>query len=170
MKPSENVDDYVIRVKAVVNEMKRNGETLDDVRVMEKILRSLTRKFDYVVELGIILDKVQAIVEDTVEDIEAEIKVDEEHVDEEINHMVKSKQDEYQTSSHGQGARGRGRGREQGNDQSPPLSPVATTPTTSSSPTSSNTSNSEEAPARMHSLRDIYEVHHSYDPKGVDIY
>ncbi|KAG8478853.1 hypothetical protein CXB51_028662 [Gossypium anomalum] len=47
---------------------------------------------------------------------------------------------------------------EQGDDQSPPPSPVATTPTTSSSPASSNTSNSEEAPARMRSLRDIYEV------------
>ncbi|XP_017635944.1 uncharacterized protein LOC108478010 [Gossypium arboreum] len=49
MKPSESVDDYVIRVKAVVNEMKRNGETHDDVGVMGKILRSLIRKFDYVV-------------------------------------------------------------------------------------------------------------------------
>ncbi|XP_016742956.1 uncharacterized protein [Gossypium hirsutum] len=49
MKPSESVDDYVIRVKAVVNEMKKNGETLDDVRIMEKKFWSLTRKFDYVV-------------------------------------------------------------------------------------------------------------------------
>ncbi|XP_040939086.1 uncharacterized protein [Gossypium hirsutum] len=35
MKSSENIDDYANRVKSVVNEMKRNGETLDEVRVME---------------------------------------------------------------------------------------------------------------------------------------
>ncbi|KAK1354734.1 CCHC-type domain-containing protein [Heracleum sosnowskyi] len=29
--------------------MKRNEESLDNIRVMEKLLRSLTRKFDYVV-------------------------------------------------------------------------------------------------------------------------
>ncbi|KAL4383277.1 hypothetical protein GQ457_15G009090 [Hibiscus cannabinus] len=49
MKNTESIDDYVSRVKAVANEMKRNGETLGEVRVMEKILRSLVRKFDYVV-------------------------------------------------------------------------------------------------------------------------
>ncbi|XP_074326948.1 uncharacterized protein LOC141664890 [Apium graveolens] len=49
MKNSENIGEFVTRLKAVTNEMKRNGESLDDVRVMEKLLRSLTRKFDYVV-------------------------------------------------------------------------------------------------------------------------
>ncbi|GMJ06660.1 hypothetical protein HRI_004335200 [Hibiscus trionum] len=49
MKTTESIDDYVSRVKAVANEMKRNGEALGEVRVMEKILRSLVRKFDYVV-------------------------------------------------------------------------------------------------------------------------
>ncbi|KAG8490237.1 hypothetical protein CXB51_015585 [Gossypium anomalum] len=46
---------------------------------------------------------------------------------------------------------------EQDDNQSPPPSPVATTPATLSSPTSNNTNNSEEAPARMLSLRHIYE-------------
>ncbi|XP_074328442.1 uncharacterized protein LOC141666351 [Apium graveolens] len=49
MKSSENIGEFVTRLKMVINEMKRNGESLDDVRVMEKLLRSLTRKFDYVV-------------------------------------------------------------------------------------------------------------------------
>ncbi|KAL6522105.1 hypothetical protein OROMI_031982 [Orobanche minor] len=49
MKSSENISEYVTRVKTVTNEMKRNGESLDEVRVMEKLLRSLTRKFEYVV-------------------------------------------------------------------------------------------------------------------------
>ncbi|KAL4324133.1 hypothetical protein GQ457_11G028740 [Hibiscus cannabinus] len=49
MKNKESIDDYVSRVKAVANEMKRNGKTLDEVIMMKKILRSLARKFDYVV-------------------------------------------------------------------------------------------------------------------------
>ncbi|GAA0173866.1 hypothetical protein LIER_41611 [Lithospermum erythrorhizon] len=49
MQRSENVVEYVTRLKMVTNEMKMNGESLDDVCVMEKLLRSLTRKFDYVV-------------------------------------------------------------------------------------------------------------------------
>ena len=32
----------------VVNQMKTNGETLDDIWVIEKILRSLDPKFDHV--------------------------------------------------------------------------------------------------------------------------
>ncbi|XP_074337573.1 uncharacterized protein LOC141674771 [Apium graveolens] len=49
MKSSENIGEFVTGFKTVINEMKRNGESFDDVRVMEKLLRSLTRKFDYVV-------------------------------------------------------------------------------------------------------------------------
>ena len=49
MKASANIGDYVTRLKIVTNEIKRNGESLDDVRIMKKLLRSLTRKFDCVV-------------------------------------------------------------------------------------------------------------------------
>jgi len=46
---SENVSSYIARVQMVVNQLKRNGETLTDARVMEKILRSLTNDFKNVV-------------------------------------------------------------------------------------------------------------------------
>lgn len=49
MKTSESVNDYVTRLKMVEKEMKSNGEALDEVRVMGKLLRSLIRRSDYVV-------------------------------------------------------------------------------------------------------------------------
>jgi hypothetical protein len=49
MKESEVISEYVTRVQTVVNQLKRNGEALSDARVVEKILRSLTEKFENVV-------------------------------------------------------------------------------------------------------------------------
>ena len=49
MKTSESIGEYVKCLKTVSNEMKKIDKSLDDVWVMEKLLRSLTRKFDYVV-------------------------------------------------------------------------------------------------------------------------
>ena len=49
MKEGESVLDYTSRVKSVVNQMKQYGEKIEETRVLEKILRSLLSKFDYVV-------------------------------------------------------------------------------------------------------------------------
>ncbi|KAG8374398.1 hypothetical protein BUALT_Bualt11G0127700 [Buddleja alternifolia] len=49
MKESKSVLDYIPRVGYYVNQMKRYGDEIKDDRVVEKILRSLDLKFNYVV-------------------------------------------------------------------------------------------------------------------------
>ncbi|GJY95831.1 retrovirus-related pol polyprotein from transposon TNT 1-94 [Tanacetum coccineum] len=49
MKETEGVSDYITSVQTVVNQLKQNGETLPDTRIIEKILRSLTENFENVV-------------------------------------------------------------------------------------------------------------------------
>ena len=49
MKSSEKVSEYISRVILITNEMKACGETLTEQVIIEKILRSLTPQFDYIV-------------------------------------------------------------------------------------------------------------------------
>ena len=49
MKGGETVSDYFFRVLAVSNQLKRNGEKLEDVRIMEKILHLLDPKFEHII-------------------------------------------------------------------------------------------------------------------------
>ncbi|GKB90693.1 retrovirus-related pol polyprotein from transposon TNT 1-94 [Tanacetum coccineum] len=50
MKETESVSDYITHVQAMVNQLKQNSETLTDSKVVEKILRSLTEKFENVIK------------------------------------------------------------------------------------------------------------------------
>ncbi|XP_073049596.1 uncharacterized protein [Primulina eburnea] len=49
MRTGEGVTEYFSRVMTVANKMRTYGEDMEDVKVVEKILRSLTKKFNYVV-------------------------------------------------------------------------------------------------------------------------
>ncbi|CAL0318234.1 unnamed protein product [Lupinus luteus] len=49
MKESESVTDYCSRVMGIANSMRIHGEKMGDTLIVEKILRSLTPKFDYMV-------------------------------------------------------------------------------------------------------------------------
>ncbi|XP_027158102.1 uncharacterized protein LOC113759731 [Coffea eugenioides] len=49
MKTGETVNEYFARTLTIANKMKANGENKGDTAVVEKILRSMTPKFNYVV-------------------------------------------------------------------------------------------------------------------------
>jgi len=51
MKEREGVDEYFARTLTIANKMKIHGEKIDQMVIIEKILRSMTSKFDYVVYL-----------------------------------------------------------------------------------------------------------------------
>ena len=49
MKSGESVSEYFSRTMAIANKMWIHGEKLEDVTIVEKILRSMTVKFNFVV-------------------------------------------------------------------------------------------------------------------------
>nr|GEW76248.1 DNA-directed DNA polymerase [Tanacetum cinerariifolium] len=49
MEEFKTISDYFTCALTISNKMKRNGESLSDTRVIEKILRSLPPSFDYIV-------------------------------------------------------------------------------------------------------------------------
>lgn len=49
MKPVETISDYFSKTMGIVNRMQTHGEKLEDIAVIEKILRSLLPKYNFVV-------------------------------------------------------------------------------------------------------------------------
>ena len=49
MKEAKTISNYVSRVLTTSNQVKRNGEKLDNLRIMEKIRCSLDPNFEHIV-------------------------------------------------------------------------------------------------------------------------
>ncbi|GJZ23157.1 retrovirus-related pol polyprotein from transposon TNT 1-94 [Tanacetum coccineum] len=134
MKETEGVSDYITHVQTVVNQLKRNGETLPDTRIIEKILRSLTENFENVV---CAIEESKDLEDLTIEELAGSLEAHEQRKNkkkqESLDEALKTKatiKDEKalfaHQNNHGKGTnsgghntnRGRGRGRENNNQES----------------------------------------------------
>ncbi|GAU40628.1 hypothetical protein TSUD_190050 [Trifolium subterraneum] len=80
MEEKESVCDFVTRVTKLVNLMKGCGETMNDQSVVEKILRSLTPRFDIVVAI----EKSKDLSSTTVEEIQGIFEASEQKLNERL--------------------------------------------------------------------------------------
>ncbi|XP_057533067.1 uncharacterized protein LOC130810966 [Amaranthus tricolor] len=49
MTDNESIQSYTDRVSNIVNQIRSNADTIEDVKIIRKILRTLTKKFDHIV-------------------------------------------------------------------------------------------------------------------------
>lgn len=118
----ESIAQYCSRVRAVVNALRQNGETVEEVRVLEKVLRSLLPTFDHIV---VAIEGAKDLDEMTMEDLCGSLQAHEEmlsrrkqesldqalHVRMKITETSeKSCQADRGASSSHRGKHGRGRG------------------------------------------------------------
>ncbi|KAI9164896.1 hypothetical protein LWI28_004122 [Acer negundo] len=77
MKSNESIAEFYTRVMVVANQLRRNGETLEDMRISEKILRSLDPKFDFIV---VALEETKDLETMSVEELVGSLQAHEQKV------------------------------------------------------------------------------------------
>nr|KYP53713.1 hypothetical protein KK1_024287 [Cajanus cajan] len=98
----DSVNEYVARILVITNKMKKNGGDLKDFAIVEKILRSMTPKFNYVV-CSIVESKDTSML--SLDELQSNLLVHEQRMSNTVHeeHALKV--------THGNQYAGRGRGR-----------------------------------------------------------
>ncbi|KAF7135561.1 hypothetical protein RHSIM_Rhsim08G0049500 [Rhododendron simsii] len=119
MKSGESVTDYFSRTMTIVNKMRIHGDKTSDVTVVEKILRSMATKFNFVV---CSIEEANDIDELSIDELQSSLLVHEQKINqqEKEEQALKASSENHSTTSRadrGRGGRGRGRGGRGNNDR-----------------------------------------------------
>ncbi|XP_004296083.1 PREDICTED: uncharacterized protein LOC101303107 [Fragaria vesca subsp. vesca] len=112
MREGEKVDEYFAHTLTIANKMKAHGERMEQLVIVEKILRSMTPKFDYMV---CSIEESNNLTTMTIDELQSSLLVHEQrmigHSGDE--HVLKATlEDNFAARGRGRGGfRGRGRGR-----------------------------------------------------------
>jgi hypothetical protein len=104
MRESESVDDYFARTLAVANKMKSFGENIEQVTIVEKILRSMSAKFNYVV---CSIEESNDVTSLSIDELQSSLIVQEKRMQSQ-NQQISHDEQALRVTN---GGRGRGRGR-----------------------------------------------------------
>ena len=110
MKDGEKVDEYFSRTLSIANKMKTHGERMDQLVIVEKILRSMTRQFDYVVAA---IEESNDLNTMTIDELQSSLLVHEQRMQSHIREeqVLKVAFDDSAGRKDGDRNGGRGRGR-----------------------------------------------------------
>lgn len=74
MEDNETMTEYFVKIQSFANQMKANGEKLDDLKIVEKVLRSLPSKFDHIV---VAIEESKNLDEMTIEELQSSLEAHE---------------------------------------------------------------------------------------------
>ena len=110
MKPGESVSNYFSRTMAIINKMRTHGEKMEDVTVIEKILRSMTPKFNYVV---CSIEESKDLDELSIDELQGSLLVHEQKIiqEDKEEQALKASTNNNALTTNRSADRGRGKGR-----------------------------------------------------------
>lgn len=114
MKEGETVNEYISRTLAIANRMTAHGERLEQTVIVEKVLRSMTSRFNYVV---CSIEESNDVTTLSIDELQSSLLVHEQRME---SQLVKEEEQALKVSGRGNGRgrgartgfRGRGRGRQ----------------------------------------------------------
>ncbi|XP_010529052.1 PREDICTED: uncharacterized protein LOC104806031 [Tarenaya hassleriana] len=77
MKESESVDEFTGRISTVVSQLTALGETVGEIQVVEKMLRSVTGKY---LQLTSMMEQFRDLTKMTIEEVKGALKAHEERL------------------------------------------------------------------------------------------